>query len=33
MDRWNDYMQDMLDLEMDPETRAQPKLRQMFMLE
>ena len=32
MDRWNDYMQDMLDLEMDPETGAQPKLRQMFML-
>ena len=33
VDRWNDYMQDVLDLEMDPETGAQPKLRQMFMLE
>ncbi len=33
VDRWNDYMQDVLDLEMDPETGAQPKLKQMFLLE
>jgi L-rhamnose mutarotase len=33
VDRWNDYMQDVLDLEMDPETGAQPKLKQMFMME
>ena len=33
VDKWNDYMQDVLDLVMDPETGAQPKLRQMFLLE
>ena len=33
VDRWNEYMQDVLELEMDPETGAQPKLRQMFMME
>ena len=33
VDRWNDYMEDVLELEMDPETGAQPKLRQMFMME
>ena len=33
VDRWNDYMQDVLELEMDPETGAQPKLRQMFLME
>ena len=29
VDRWNDYMQDVLELEMDPETGAQPKMKQM----
>ena len=33
VDRWNDYMKDVLDLEMDPETGAQPKLRMMFRME
>ena len=32
VDRWNEYMQDVLELEMDPETGAQPKLKQMFFL-
>ena len=33
VDKWNDYMQDVLELEMDPETGAQPKLRMMFKME
>lgn len=33
VDRWNDYMEDVLDLVMDPETGAQPKLRMMFKME
>ena len=33
VDRWNDYMEDVLDLEMDPETGAQPKLQRMFLME
>ena len=33
VDKWNDYMQDVLELVMDPETGAQPKLRMMFMME
>lgn len=33
VDRWNEYMKDVLDLQMDPETGAQPKLKQMFFLE
>lgn len=33
VDRWNDYMRDVLELEMDPNTGAQPKLQQMFLLE
>ncbi len=33
VDRWNAYMQDVLDMEMDPETGAQPKLKRMFFLE
>lgn len=33
VDRWNAYMQDVLDLEMDPETGAQPKLEAVFRLE
>lgn len=33
VDRWNDYMRDVLDLEMDPETGAQPRLRMMFRMD
>ena len=32
VDRWNVYMADVLDLVMDPETGAQPKLKQMFLM-
>ncbi len=31
--RWNDYMQDVLELEMDPVTGAQPKLEPVFRLD
>lgn len=30
VDRWNEYMKDILIMKMDPETGAQPKLRQVF---
>lgn len=30
VDHWNEYMKDILIMEMDPETGAQPKLRQVF---
>ena len=33
VDRWNDYMEDVLELVMDPETGAQPKLQMMFRME
>ena len=33
VDRWNDYMKDILELEMDPVTGAQPKLEQVFRLD
>lgn len=33
VDRWNEYMQDVLELEMDPVTGAQPKMMQMFNLD
>ena len=33
VDRWNDYMKDILKLEMDPVTGAQPKLEQVFRLD
>ena len=33
VDRWNEYMDDVLELVMDPVTGAQPKLRQMFLME
>ncbi|MDR1209016.1 MAG: L-rhamnose mutarotase [Clostridiales bacterium] len=33
VDRWNEYMRDVLELDMDPETGAQPKLEQVFRLE
>ena len=31
--RWNDYMQDVQELEMDPVTGAQPKLEAVFRLD
>jgi len=31
--RWNDYMRDILEMEMDPQTGAQPLMRQVFFLE
>ncbi len=33
VDRWNEYMDDILELEMDPETGAQPKMEQVFRLD
>ena len=33
VDRWNEYMDDVLELVMDSETGAQPMLRQMFLME
>ncbi|MCE5343036.1 MAG: L-rhamnose mutarotase [Eubacteriales bacterium] len=33
VDRWNAYMQDVLDMQMDAATGVQPMLRQMFLLE
>lgn len=33
VDRWNEYMEDILELEMDPETGAQPKLKPVFRLD
>nr|WP_317399499.1 L-rhamnose mutarotase [uncultured Gemmiger sp.] len=33
VERWNDYMKDILELEMDPGTGAQPKLEQVFRLD
>lgn len=33
VDRWNEYMKDILMMEMDPETGAQPKLDCVFFME
>lgn len=33
VERWNEYMKDVLIMEMDEETGAQPKLEQVFYLE
>ena len=33
VDRWNEYMKDILELEMDLVTGAQPKLEQVFRLD
>ncbi len=33
VDKWNEYMADILELEMDPVTGAQPKLEQVFRLD
>ncbi len=33
VDRWNEYMKDVMTMELDPETGAQPKLTQVFSFE
>ncbi len=33
VDRWNEYMKDILELELDPETGAQRKLEPLFRLD
>ena len=33
VDKWNEYMKDVMVMEMDPVTGAQPKLTQVFLLE
>lgn len=33
VDRWNEYMKDILELELDPETGAQRKLEPVFRLD
>ena len=33
VDKWNEYMKDVMTMELDPVTGAQPKMRQVFFLE
>ena len=33
VDRWNEYMKDVMVMEMDPDTGAQPRLTQVFLME
>ncbi len=33
VDRWNAYMKDVMVMEMDPETGAQPRMTQVFLME
>ena len=33
VDKWNEFMKDVMIMEMDPETGAQPMLKQVFFLE
>lgn len=33
VDRWNEYMKDVMVMEMDPVTGAQPMLKQVFLME
>ena len=33
VDKWNEYMKDILLMEMDPETGAQPQLKKVFELD
>jgi len=33
VDRWNEYMKDVMIMEMDPETGAQPMMKQVFLLD
>lgn len=32
VDRWNEYMKDVMTMDMDPKTGAQPQMRQVFYL-
>ncbi len=33
VERWNEYMQDVMEMPLDPDTGVQPKLEKMFFLE
>ena len=33
VDKWNEYMKDVMDMPLDPDTGVQPKLERMFFLE
>lgn len=33
VDRWNAYMEDVMEMEMDPVTGAQPRMKNVFLLE
>ena len=33
VDKWNEYMKDVMVMELDPETGAQPKLQKVFELD
>ncbi len=33
VDKWNEYMKDVMVMEMDPETGAQPQLKEVFRLD
>ncbi len=33
VDKWNEYMRDVMTMELDPVTGAQPKMKQVFFLE
>ena len=33
VDKWNEYMKDVMVMELDPQTGAQPKMKQVFLLE
>ena len=33
VDRWNEYMKDVVLMEMDPETGAQPLMKQVFFFD
>lgn len=33
VEKWNEYMKDVMEMEMDPVTGAQPQLKKMFELE
>ena len=33
VDKWNEYMKDVMVMELDPETGAQPLMKQVFMFE
>ena len=33
VDKWNEYMKDVMDMPLDPETGAQPHLEEVFYLE